>query len=338
MTFFDAKWPAVLLAPLAMLFSIAVRLRNLFYDIGVLKSYAVNCTVISIGNITVGGTGKTPMVQYVVETLTDMGKRVAIISRGYGRAASGGLIVSDGQSILCGVKESGDEPMLLARSCPGAVVAVDKDRVRMARKVIDQFFPDVIVLDDAFQHRRIKRDLDIVMIRVGKAFGNGFILPAGPLREPLSGLRRADVLCIRDKTSATRAIATKTNAQVIEYEYQIDKVCNKQGAINIEELAGRSVIAFCGIANPENFLATLSQLKMNVLHFQSFHDHHRYTAGDINVLRSHVQKFAPQFIITTEKDWVKLPLEDLGDAWIFVRIRIAPRLEKNIVSRFEMLF
>jgi len=338
MIFFENKWPAILLWPIAVLYGAVVRFRNFCYDRGILKSYAVGCKVICVGNITVGGTGKTPMVQFIVNTLLSLGKRVAIVSRGYGRSTSGGLLVSDGEKILHPASEAGDEPCLLARSCKGAIVAVDKDRVRMAREIVKSFSPDVIVLDDAFQHRRIKRDLDVVMIRSGKAFGNGFLLPAGPLREPVSGLRRAQLIMLRKSNDEGMRISPQENIPVFNFDYQTFNLSNYDGPVSMLELQGARVFAFSGIANPANFRKTLDALKLNILDHRAFHDHHHYTASDIKHLLASRERLEAQYIITTEKDWVKLPPQSLDAKWLYLAIRLVPENESNLVSRFEMLF
>jgi tetraacyldisaccharide 4'-kinase len=337
MRFFDHKWPAILLWPLSLLYGLVIRIRNCCYDNGIFKSFAAGCTVISIGNITVGGTGKTPMVQYVVDHFMSRGKRVAIISRGYGRQSKGSLLVSDGENILCSVAEAGDEPFQLAQSCAGAIVAVDEDRVRIAHIVVSKFSPDIIVLDDAFQHRRIKRDIDIIMARSGKPVGNGFLLPAGPLREPISGLRRAHVIFARSKYKVLAKNVKRENIPILPYDYIVEGIFNKQGPVSLPELEGKDVLAFCGIANPESFHSTLAELKVNILEFKTFQDHHQYTANDIELLSNCFQRFASKFIITTEKDWVKLPIEELDDSWLFVRVRLKSKDDDLLVSRFEML-
>ena len=338
MRYFDHKWPAILLWPLGLIYGFFVSIRNFCYDRGIFKSIAVGSKVISIGNITVGGTGKTPMVHYVVEKLISLDKRVAIISRGYGRTTKGSLLISDGKKLLCSVEEAGDEPYLLAQLCPEAIVAVDEKRVRIAKKIVGDFMPDVIVLDDAYQHRKIMRDIDIVMTRSGKAFGNGFLLPAGPLRESVSGLKRAHIILTQDNGDHDMEVTLKEKIPVIACSYCIHQVLNKRGPIVVDDLAGKDISAFCGIANPESFSSTLAELKVNILDFKTFQDHHKYTIKDLDFLRSRSAGFASKYIITTEKDWVKLPQNELDDSWVFVRVRLKPKEEEKIVSRFENLF
>ena len=338
MKFFENKWPAVLLWPFSILYGVVMHFRNFCYDKGLIKSYAVDCKVISVGNITIGGSGKTPTVQYIFEKLSSLGKRVAVISRGYGRSTKGGLLVSDGRTILSTSEEAGDEPYLLAKSCFGAIVAVDEDRVRMARKIVEQFSPHVIILDDAFQHRRIRRDLDIVMIRSGKPFGNGFMLPAGPLREPLKNLRRAHLILVNGENDPVKEEMAKERIPVVNIRYKVHEIRNKNGRFPAETLFAKDVVAFCGIANPKSFLQTLDEFSVNILDFATFQDHHQYTTTELLQLRSRSKRLASNYIVTTEKDWVKLPKDELDEDWLYLRIRIVPENEENLVSRFEMLF
>ena len=337
MIFLENKWPAILLWPLALLYGAVIRIRNFCYGHGIFTSYAVGCKVICVGNITVGGTGKTPMVRYIVNTLMSSGNLVAIISRGYGRSSRGGLLVSNGEEILCPASEAGDEPYLLARSCRGAIVAVDKDRVRMARKIVQDFSPDVIVLDDAFQHRRIKRDLDVIMIRDGKTFGNGFLLPAGPLREPESGLRRAQIMMLKNRNDVVMRLSERANIPVFRFDYKVHSVRNREGQLSKLELKSSRVFVFSGIANPASFLQTLGALELSILGHKAFRDHHRYTAKDIRHLVATSKRLDAQYIITTEKDWVKLPIKSLDARWLYLSIRLAPENESALGSRFEML-
>ncbi len=181
-----------LLVPFSRVYGAIVAARNFFYDRGLFTITAVGTPVISVGNITAGGTGKTPLVEYIVRTILDSGARPAVLSRGYRRTTTGTVTVSDGVKVLADADRAGDEPAQIARKFPGCVVVVDEDRVRGARFLESAFHPDVIVLDDGFQHRALRRDLDIVVVADG-AGGSG-LLPSGDGREPESSLRRADIV------------------------------------------------------------------------------------------------------------------------------------------------
>ena len=194
MGYFDTRWPALLMRPLAGLYGLAIGRRNHRYDSGAAEVFRLDRPVISIGNIVVGGTGKTPTVLYLVRWLQHQGQKVCVLSRGYRRRSRGMVVVSDGERIRAGVEEAGDEPMLLAQQLPGAIVVVDSDRVRAGRHALQHFRPDLFIIDDGFQHRRLHRDLDIVTFKEEGDLGNGWMLPAGPLREPLKALGRAGLL------------------------------------------------------------------------------------------------------------------------------------------------
>src|SRR5204863_7627471 len=168
--------------------------REWLYARGVLTSCGLDCPVIAVGNITVGGTGKTPAVELVVRTVLDLGHRPGVLSRGYGRRSKGVQVVADAASIRLDAEEAGDEPFLLARRLPGVPVVVGSNRYDSARLAVQRFGVTAVVLDDAFQHRTLKKDLEIVMARARNPWGNGALLPAGPLREPLAALRRAHLV------------------------------------------------------------------------------------------------------------------------------------------------
>ncbi|MFH2004154.1 MAG: tetraacyldisaccharide 4'-kinase, partial [Bacteroidota bacterium] len=189
----NTNWKIFLL-PLSFLYSIIIFIRNLFYDIRVFGVNRVNVPVISIGNLTAGGTGKTPVIEYLVNYFKRKNIKVAVISRGYKRNTKGTLVVSDGSSIIAKPEQAGDEPYQIAVRFQEAVVIVDENRFRGAKLAVEKYKPEVILLDDSFQHRRIHRDLDIVLIDVTKPPHKEYMLPAGLRREPLSSLKRTNVL------------------------------------------------------------------------------------------------------------------------------------------------
>ncbi|MBC7187723.1 MAG: tetraacyldisaccharide 4'-kinase, partial [Calditrichaeota bacterium] len=206
---FATKWPAALLLPFSLLYLFVTWLRNFLYEAGVLRQWKLPCAVIAVGNLTVGGTGKTPMVELIARTLRDRGKRVCVISRGYKRRRRGLVVVSDGHQTLAGLEHSGDEPLMLAKKLQGVPVIVDRDRVRAGRLAIERFGAQVLVLDDAFQHRRLRPDISVVLVDAMRGFGNGWLLPAGPLREPASRLAAATVVVL------TRAEGPRTDVPIV---------------------------------------------------------------------------------------------------------------------------
>ena len=299
MTLFERKWPALLLWPLSNIYRFFVAIRNLFYDIGLFKSYAVDAFVISVGNITVGGTGKTPTVQYLANTFISLNKKVAIISRGYGRQSRGTVLVSDGQRIVVSVADAGDEPFLLAQSCRGAVVFVDSNRVRAAEFAVDRFKPDVIVLDDAFQHRRIERDFDLLTFRAGNPVGNGFCLPAGPLREPVRNISRAHALLFNGSGGPEKSKFAGKMPHIFFAEYRPRALLSQYSESELAILREKRVYAFCGLANPVGFKDTLEKLNVNLLGFTAFKDHHSFNTKDVLKIKKAAAELSAEIIVTT---------------------------------------
>jgi tetraacyldisaccharide 4'-kinase len=289
--------------------------REWLYGRGVLKSRALPCRVVSIGNLTVGGTGKTPAVEVAVQSLASLGHRPAVVSRGYGRSTRGVQIVADAASIRLDPEESGDEPFLLARRLPGIPVVVGSNRHDAARVAIERFGVTAIVLDDGFQHRTLKKDLEIVMARARRPWGNGRLLPAGPLREPLGALARADLVV------ATGALELGDAREVVdaveEHAPRVPVVtatlapteCWEAGrmrSVRITELAGQRLAAFAGIAAPAAFAETLRASGVVVEEMSAFADHHWYSPDDLARLDARAGELAVEALITTEKDWVRL--------------------------------
>ena len=294
----------------SFLYRAGVGLRNLLYDTGALRTQKATCRVISVGNIMIGGTGKTPMVIMLARMLKECGWRPAVLSRGYGGKRKEEVgIVSDGRRILMDPHEAGDEPVLIARSIPAVPVIVATDRVRAGRVAVERYGTDVLVLDDGFQHRRLARDIDIVLLDGVQPFGNGFLLPRGGLREPRSGLRRADVVIL---TAAGRSddpvlgryysgpVFTARRRPVGLVRGRAHETCTT------DCLSGKRVCAFSGIAHPRSFRDTLVPLCGAITSFLPFPDHHIYTAADIDYIRKAFGDSGAEVLVTTEKDGMKL--------------------------------
>lgn len=277
-----------------------ISLRNRLYDKQWLKSYRLGVPVICVGNITAGGTGKTPMVVWLCRYLLQHGKKVAMLSRGYKG--------SD--------KTGNDEIQMLRQTLPEVPVVINPDRVRGGREAIEKYHPDIIVMDDGFQHRRLRRDLDIVMIDCTCPFGYEALLPRGLLREPLEQLRRADaiVLSRADLISDDELNAIKNRLNAGETG-KIIACCRHQPKalfrsddeeIPLSQLSGRKVAAFCGIGNPESFPATLNQLGAKVIARKFLPDHVSYNETIVSQLSQWRRDSGADWLMTTEKDWVKL--------------------------------
>jgi tetraacyldisaccharide 4'-kinase len=299
----------VLLAPMTALswgYGLGVRLRGALYDRHVLSGERVEgLRIISVGNLNVGGTGKTPAVLHLAGMLIRAGRKVGILTRGYGRQTKEHLTFT-GAEPLPSVEQAGDEPLLLARRCPEARVLVGADRRALARRARDEFGLEVVLLDDGFQHRRLARDEDVVVVDEAAGFGNGRMLPRGPLREPLSALRRATLFWIRTATAPAPSLPPLPGPQV-RTRYSPTAWVDPDGKEHSPEtLSGASVVALAGLARPGSFLRTLRQLGVSLRDAALFPDHHRFTASELQGVKVSAAKHGAR-IVTTEKDAVRLP-------------------------------
>ena len=291
----------------SFLYGFAILMRTVFFDMGLLRQEKLPCKVISIGNITVGGTGKTPMVIYLANLLKNKGFRPAVLSRGYkGKTKAPINIVSDGKRLMMKPGDCGDEPVLIAKSLSGIPVLTGPQRVLTGKVAIEQFGVDLLILDDAFQHRQLARDINIVLLNAEKPLGNGFLLPAGPLRERPSALRRADfVIYTGDNTKITTVMPSKP-----AYHARHQAVAIINGATGRESplhtLKGRRICAFAGIAKPEAFRKTLTELGASEVVLLPYPDHHEYSREDIREIQKKALEEKADMIMTTEKDGVKL--------------------------------
>lgn len=304
-----------ILYALSMLYRLIVNLRNFLYDRKILSETKLACPVISIGNITVGGTGKTPCVIRLAQMLKDEGFRPAVLSRGYGGKSSAPVnIVSDGTRILLPHSTAGDEPCLIARSLPGIPVITGPQRSLTGKHAVENFGADVLICDDAFQHRQIFRDINIVLLDGEKPLGNGYLLPRGELREPAAALRRADafILTRADEGKKISAIPGKiAEAENIPVFFSSHKIVaavrgNNNTALPPAKLQGKKICAFAGIARPESFQKAIESTGAQVVSLAVFPDHHNYRREELESIRRDFTKSGADLILTTEKDGVRL--------------------------------
>ncbi|WP_319408629.1 tetraacyldisaccharide 4'-kinase [uncultured Desulfosarcina sp.] len=292
-------------------------LRARLYEKGLLPSRNLPCRVVSIGNIIAGGTGKTPMTIMVARMIRDMGYRVVVISRGYrGRMEDSGGIVSDGRTIFKGSGDAGDEPYLMARILKGIPVVVGKRRYTSGMMAVKRFNPDVIVLDDAFQHLPLRRDLNLLLLDSRSPFGNGYLLPRGVLREPVSALRRAQVVIFTRTSSAVKPsipdalpdhwpVFYTRHVPVIRKSGQGDDTFLTD-TMDMSILKGKRVVAFSGLADNLQFFDSLEQAGCRLDHTFSFADHHRYGRNDLDRIADATKEKGADAIVTSLKDYVKI--------------------------------
>ncbi|MBE9529485.1 MAG: tetraacyldisaccharide 4'-kinase [Proteobacteria bacterium] len=298
-----------LLSPLSALYGAVVSTRSLLYKTGLYKINRLPCKVISIGNITVGGSGKTPMTIFVAERLTSFGFNVVVLSRGYGRSTTGTQVVSDTESILLDAKEAGDEPYLMAERLSGIPVVVGEKRYEAGVEIMELFNPDILLLDDGFQHISLARDLNILLIDSTTGFGSGLLLPTGILREPVGAAARADLVMVKGAAGLgpkVTELMAPLNKEEICFEYAIEDftIISKIGTADAAANQAARVLALAALANPGSFISTIESLGLEVGAKRLYRDHHGYTKEDL----AEIYKTAEGLdaIVTTEKDAVKL--------------------------------
>jgi tetraacyldisaccharide 4'-kinase len=302
--------------------------RNLLFDLGILKVHKLGCPVISVGNLAVGGTGKTPMVIWLSRLLSEQGWRVGVVSRGYrGEETERILVVSDGRNILAASDISGDEPQLLARRLQGIPVLCSTKRALAAEAALEQFQCEVVILDDGFQHRFIARDLDVVMLDSQKPFGNGFLFPRGILRERTAALTRAQALTLSRFDGSEQAEQNHKNLvnqwpdkTIVTAAHRATRLfraaTQKERPLN--SIKDRRLATFAGIGRPDEFFRTVHDLGAHLVYTAALPDHYPLTIELLNSLVQEASEQKPELWLTTEKDWVRLPddLPDSMELWV----------------------
>jgi len=364
----DRTWRRYLIWPLLLaagkIYGAVIKLRNRLYEKGYKKRYWPGCHVISVGNITVGGTGKTPVVAMLSRALSKGGRKVAIVSRGY-KSHSPSLrfrlkhkefsnktkVVCDGKELLLSPKIAGDEPYMLAQELKNVIVVTDPDRVRGARYAIREFGVDTIILDDGMQHMRLRRQNDIVLIDANCPFGYGRILPAGLLREPLEGLKRADHIFITKAENLTEEKYQELvdeirlynqEADILTCQYEPEKLISvhteKESPVSL--LKDLPIMVVTGIAQPDGFVKILEKQGANVVCKRFFPDHHRFRRYEIEEIYETAKNFGAQAVLVTEKDAVRFSkhagLEMSPPPVYYLKVALAIKKgEENFVHMVE---
>jgi tetraacyldisaccharide 4'-kinase len=337
--------PSLLLPPLLaaeVLFRAGAALRGMLYDHRILRAVSAGVPVVSVGNLAVGGAGKTPAAMAIAQRLLARGRRVALLSRGYGAGRRDARVVSDGVCVFLGAADAGDEPALVARRLPAVSVLCGPRRAELARTAVDALGADAIVLDDGFQHRALGRELDVVVLDAANPFGNGRLLPAGPNREPRSALRRAGLVWLSRVDQAEPAAAEGLRALAREatgrapIESRHAPIDVLDGALargfGVEALRGKRVLLLAGVARPAGFRRTVASLGAEIVAERVFPDHHPFAATEIEEALRAADAASCEAVVTTEKDAVRLPPPVAADP----RIR-AVRIEAEVVAGGEGL-
>ena len=332
-----------ILFPLALFYWATIFWRNILYNYKFFVSRKLPTKIISIGNITTGGTGKTPAVIYLAKNLQEKGKSVGILSRGYGRKTAGTQLVTDGKNIVDDWRNFGDEATLMAQKLKGVPIVVDENRYRGGLFLIDKFKPDIIILDDGFQHRSLERNCDIVLLNSQDQPADHKMIPYGNLREPCKYLNRADVL-ILTKTNLTepslylKHLTKNLKPPKINSHLYFNKtVTNAVKSVCLDE--NTPVVAVSGIADTAGFHKTLEAAGINICETIVFLDHHDYLQKDISVILEKAEKCNVDIIVTTEKDMVKLKNYNFDGVELFslaIQFQIEKTAEKklfNIIDR-----
>jgi len=342
----------VLLTALSGVYGAITKLRNWLFETGILKTFQAPVPVISIGNISAGGTGKTPLVDWVVKFLIEKNVRVAILSRGYGRTLKGVQLVSDGDTIFLNSRQAGDEPLMLAKNNKPAMMVVAEQRKEGVDFLMNYSAlepPEIIVLDDAFQHRQLARDCDIVVVNALKSPFQDAMLPSGRLREPLKGLARADLFFLSKVQTQAQVEDFKQNAKefnkpIVAGKIKPEGVLSCQANIKLQETEtlNKKWFAFSGIGEPGQFLDTLEVMTLHVVGNKAFKDHFQFSIQDVEKLIVLVNEAGADAIITTEKDYARLlslnGIDELFQNQLFFYVKIGIEfLEGEDVLKEEVL-
>ena len=326
----------------SLLFAAIVSFRYFLYRVGLLRRWPLGIQVISIGNVTAGGTGKTPVTEIFARTLAAEGRKVAILSRGYRRKEAPWiqrvftgeitkpLVVSDGRHVLLDAAIGGDEPYMLASNLPGVAVLVDRDRVKAGRYAVKKFGCDTLILDDGFQYQRLKHSIEVVLVDATNPFGNGNLLPRGILREPARHLKRADIIFLtkcRGDTSTVVADIRRYNqaAEIVECTHapKVLKDVWSREEFPLDWLKGKTTCTLSGIASPKGFENSLRHLGAKVVWCERYADHHRYDPSEILYALNRTADMGADALVTTEKDAVRFPrLETAPVRCLYLRIAI----------------
>ena len=329
----------IIASAISLPYRLIITFRNWLYDKNIFAVLKLPCPVISVGNITVGGTGKTPCVIMLAQMLQFHGFKPAILSRGYGGSSVKSVdIVSDGKNILLDSRTAGDEPFLIAQSLRSIPIIVGPQRIKTGKTAINRFGANVLICDDAMQHRQIFRDINLVLLDSQDPLGNGHVLPRGKLREPIAGLKRATAFLLtrtdeKPKTEGINENLTQLrNIPIFTSIHKLQDVIKGDYSEKwpISNLARKKVCAFCGIAKPDSFKKSLLAAEADILSLDAFPDHHNYNRTELEIIKKKFYNNRADLIITTQKDGMRL--QNFAD---FLSIIYMMRIEMEITPSRE---
>ncbi|MBU1056311.1 MAG: tetraacyldisaccharide 4'-kinase [Proteobacteria bacterium] len=343
----------------SVIYGLLIKVRIALYKKSIFKQKKLSCKIISVGNITVGGTGKTPMTIYLAQMLAGLGYKVAVVSRGYrGKYEKKGGIVSNGTKVFIGPELSGDEPFMIAAKLENIPVLVGQNRYESGLIAIKDFNVDIILLDDGFQHIKLFRDINILLLDHRRPFGNFHLVPRGILREPVKSVKRADTFILTgessDNTKTLDLLESISKSCVVFETYNSSYYFNagkesKDDCITLFRnkvsndyywLAGKKVVAFSGIAGNERFKKTIKDFKCEILDFFGFEDHYYYSDYDINRIAQSAKYLSAELVMTTEKDFARMegrfnfPV-DLIVVGVAVNFKDANSFKSFIINKLE---
>jgi len=322
----------VVFFPIYLIYLSIMVIRNFLYDKKIFTTTKLNCKVISVGNVSMGGTGKSPIVVSLAKGLQKQ-YQVAILSRGYRRESKGTILVNNGKSNMADWKKVGDEPAIMSKNLTEIPIVVDANRNRGGKYLMDNFKPDIIILDDAFQHRKINRDIDVVLIDASRKTLFHF------LREPMNSIKRADLILLTKSMDSSSVSYWKNRLSrhgipIFESKNVINNSLTNQNGdiINVESISGKSALLFSGIGNPDSFNHNAKQLNVNIVDHILFRDHHSYKNSDLNRIKMKFNETGADTILTTEKDVIKLPKTKLPILTVLVDI-LLPHEAVNVIKK-----
>ena len=344
------RYCPVILTTLSIPYGLVVRSRSLLYEYGWFTQHRLPCPVVSVGNLTVGGTGKTPVVIWLANRLQAEGKYIGILSRGYRRATTADcVLVSDGEKVLASPQEVGDEPYLMAQQCPGVVIAVGTNRYQLGLWVLQHKHIDCFILDDGYQHLPLYRDCNLLLVDALDQQGIRALLPAGRLREPLSAANRASAILITradqaadpPKVLRTLEEAMGNTIASIPIHFSVNRVIHLQTRKTQprEWVAGKQVIIFSGIGNARSFRRMVATLGVTIVQEFEFSDHFEYCDSHLDDIRVAVQQSKAEIVLTTEKDGVKITpfLNETDDIWALKLETTIPEGEEQLLQALPCL-